>query len=153
MIDFACRWPNGSMKHTNGRTRQIAFCPSCQFQHKEPGCIFVPTHKAQAFGRNASAKPTSRAGTGAGKTNNLTGGRWKPEDILERIVEYYERSGDWPANTTAFRDSQSLPHSSTVKRHFPGGIAEAVAEAKELREKEIAERDWQQPKILHVADL
>ena len=139
LITFACRYPNGSMKYANGRTQQIAFCPNCQFDYRSEGCIFTPTRSGgQAFGRNASAKAPAKA-----PGNNLTGGKWKPQDILEVIVEHYERSGEWPTTTTAFRDNQRLPHSVTVKRHFPGGIAEAVAEAKILREreKEIAERD------------
>ena len=137
LITFACRWPNGSMKHTNGRTRQIAFCPNCQFEHRGPGCIFTPMHEAVALGKNANTKTRREyAPRRKHKTNNPTGGKWRPVDILERIVEYYERHGEWPLNTTAFRDSQSLPHSSTVKRHFPGGIEEAVRQAQELMEKE-----------------
>jgi len=65
----------------------------------------------------------------------LTGGTWKPEDILERIVEFFERTGAWPANTTAFRDSPALPHSQTVTRHL-GSIEEAVRQAQELKERE-----------------
>ena len=141
LITFACRHPDGSMKNPNGRTRQIAFCPDCQFDYKGPGCIFTPTHSGgQAFGKNASAK-TRRDYAPRRKTNNTTGGKWKPQDILEVIVEYYERRGEWPITTTAFRDSSRLPHSQTVKHHFPGGIEEAVKQAKDLLEKEIAERD------------
>ena len=146
LINLACRWPNGSMKNADGCTRKIAFCPDCQFEYRGEGCIFTPTRSnGQAFGRNASAKarrdyaPRRRQEP----VSNLTGGKWAPGDILEVIIEHYERSGEWPITTTAFRDNQRLPHSMTVKRHFPGGIAEAVAEAKILREreKEIAERD------------
>ena len=140
LIDFACRHPDGSMKHANGRTRQIAFCPDCQFEYKGPGCIFTPTcSNGQAFGKNASAKP--RREYAPRKVSNYTGGRWTPEAILEVIVEYYERRGKWPLTTTAYRDSSRLPHSQTVKHHFPGGIEEAVKQAKDLLEKEIAERD------------
>ena len=138
LIDFACRKPCGSMRTTNGRTRQIAFCPSCQFRHKEAGCIFTPTHKAMSFGKNASTK-TRREYAPRRKTNNPTGGTWEPEAILERIVEHYERHSEWPLNTTAFRDSQSLPHFSTVRRHFDS-IEEAVRQAQELREKEKEEK-------------
>jgi len=125
LIDRACRWPNGSMKNANGRTRKIAFCPDCQFEYRGPGCIFTPT------------KPRRPRH----KTHNPTSGKWQPGDILERIIEHYEQHTEWPLTTTTYRNSQALPHSSTVKRHFPGGIAEAVAKAMILREKEIAERD------------
>ncbi|KKK66385.1 hypothetical protein LCGC14_2964630, partial [marine sediment metagenome] len=43
LISFACRHPDGSMKHTNGKTRQVTFCPSCQFRYREAGCLFTPT--------------------------------------------------------------------------------------------------------------
>ena len=142
LIDFACRHPNGSMKHANGSTRQVAFCPNCQFDYRSEGCIFTPTRSGgQAFGRNASAKPRREYAPRRKKINNPTGGKWEPKAILERIVEHYEKHGEWPLSTTAYRDSQALPHSSTVRRHFPGGIAEAVAEAKILLEKEREERE------------
>ena len=141
LIDFACRKPNGSLENPYPHSRQARFCPDCQFGYKETGCIFTPTRSnSQAFGRNASAKPRREYAPRRKKINNPTGGKWEPKAILERIVEHYEKHGEWPLSTTAYRDNQSLPHSSTVKRHF-GGIAQAVAEAKILREKEIAERD------------
>ena len=128
---YACRHPDGSMKNPDGRTRKAAFCPDCQFKYREKGCIFTPTSSGgQAFGRNDSAKPQPQH-TGPRPTNNSTGGRWNKEDILEVIVEYYERHGEWPENTTAFRDSKRLPHSQTVERYF-GSIEEAVKQAKAL---------------------
>ncbi len=139
LISFACRHPNASMKHTAGRTRQEAFCPHCQFEYNQEGCIFTPAHSGAAFGKNASAKPTRREYVPRRNhnTDRRTGGKWRTEDILERIIEYHQRHRAWPLNTTAFRDSQSLPHSSTINRHFPGGITQAVAEAQELLEKEL----------------
>ena len=136
LITFACRYPNGSLIPLDGSTRQIAFCPNCQFEYKRHGCIFTPTHKVLSFGKNASTRTRREYAPRRKKTNNTTGGKWKPKDILERIVEHYERHSEWPLTTTAYRDSQALPHSSTVKRHFPGGIAEAVRQAQELLEEE-----------------
>ena len=135
MIDFACRKPDGSIRHTNGRTRQAAFCPSCQFGYKEEGCLFTPTtNTGQAFGKKDSAKPLRREYAPRRQANNSTGGRWTAEDIVEVIAEYHERNGIWPVSTTAFRDSARLPHSSTVVRHL-GSIEEAVRQAQVLLEK------------------
>ena len=106
----------------------------------QKGCIFTPTHVPAAFG-----KPMPAQKQGARNLTGGTGGKWKPADILERIGEYHARHGEWPDNTTAFRDSPHLPHSGTVKRHFPGGIEEAVKLAKELYEKEEGENTRQTP--------
>lgn len=136
LIVFACRCPSGSMKHTNGRTREEAFCPGCQFTYRGPGCIFTPRDSSgQRFGKNASAKPPRRDYAPRRVINNPTGGRWIPQDILEVIIEYHERTGKWPKNTTTFRDCKRLPHNQTVSRYF-GSVAEAVKQAQELMEKE-----------------
>jgi len=131
MIDYACRLPSGAMK-LNHSSRQVLYCPDCQFEYQRRGCIFAPTQMA------ISTPPGQPQGARA--TNNLTGGTWKPEDILERIVEFFERTGAWPTNTTTFRDSPALPHSQTVTRHL-GSIEEAVRQAQELKERE--EREYE----------
>ena len=136
LIDFACRKPCGSMRPTNGSTRQAVFCPSCQFSYRADGCLFTPTRSnGQAFGKNASGKALRDGAPRREPGNNLTGGTWTQEAILDVIVEYYERHADWPLNTTTYRDDQRLPHSATVKRHL-GSVKEAVRLAKELMEKE-----------------
>jgi len=126
MIDYACRLPSGALKLNHG-SRQVLYCPDCQFEYQRRGCIFAPTQLA----------PSTPPGQpqGARATNNLTGGTWTDDAILERIVEYHARHGKWPDNTTAFRDSPALPHSQTVTRHF-GDIGEAVRQAQELKERE-----------------
>jgi len=134
MTDYACREVNGTMKCTHHGSRKALYCPDCQFKYRETGCLFVNNHVSVAFGKQA----TTTRRRGAHRTNNLTGGKWEPTDILDRIIEYFLRSGKWPTTTTAFRDSQALPHSTTVVRHF-GSIEEAVRLAQELHEKEIEE--------------
>lgn len=137
LINFNCRRPDGSMKHADGKTRQVAFCPNCQFEYRGPGCLFTSTASdGQTWGRKIPTTKLRREYAPRRVTNSSTGGRWKPEHILEVIVEYYERNGEWPVSTTAFRNSPRLPHSATVKRYFPGGVTEAVEKAKELMEKE-----------------
>ncbi len=137
-IDFNCRWPNGSLKPTHTGPRSELYCPSCQFERRSPNCLFTPTHKSVASGRNEATKtPRGAYSRRRSNTDRRTGGKWRTEDILERIIEYHQRHRAWPLNTTAFRASQSLPHSSTIDRHFPGGIAQAVAQAQALLQKQL----------------
>jgi len=133
-MNYACRSSDGSMKPTYHGSRQQLYCPNCQFKYKENGCLFALNHAPVAFGA------TSRGKRGAHRTSNLTGGRWTAENILDRIVEYYERTGVWPTNTVAYRDSSSLPHSSTVVRHF-GSIDEAIRQATVKQAKGLHEEE------------
>ena len=128
-FDYACRWPNGSMKNINGASRKVLYCPSCQFAYKEAGCIFTQVHRGGAFGRNASTAPEQLQV--AGGAIRATGGRWSQAAILESIVDYHEKNGVWPKNTTVFRGSSRLPHSVTVKRQF-GSIGCAVGRAQDM---------------------
>ena len=133
MIDYACRQTNGKIKPTHYGSREQLYCKSCQFGYKERGCLFAPTYVPAAFGKSVPAKVH-----GGRKVNSSTGGQWQTADILDRIIEHFLRSGEWPDNSTPYRVSQALPHSTTVVNHF-GSIAEAVRQAQALYEKEGAE--------------
>lgn len=123
MINYACRRSDGSLRPTSNGGCKMLYCPRCQFEYKKEGCLFTPNHMATFGEQVRQSKPR-----GAASTNNLTGGRWTLEGILEVIVEYYQKRGEWPCSTMAFRDSERLPHSSTVVRHF-GSIEQAVEQA------------------------
>jgi len=132
-MTYACRRDNGTLKPTHHGSRQELYCPSCQFQYREPGCLFATVHDAHAFG---APVPATRRQQGAGSTNNLTGGQWRTEDILESMIDYRDVNGEWPKNTTDFRKSNRLPHSATIYRRF-GTIEAAVAQASATRQRQI----------------
>ncbi len=137
-IDFNCRHPGGKLKHPHGKSRKEAFCPGCQFEYYGPGCLFTPSDSGgTAFGRNSTAKPFRRehAKRGPKPVASTTGGRWKPEHILEVIIEHFKNHHEWPTTTTAFRRSPRLPHSSTVRRHLVS-IENAVRLAQEKMERD-----------------
>jgi len=61
------------------------------------------------------------------------GEKYSDQQIIELLIDFYRENGRLPRNSTEYRDDYSLPHSTTVKRHF-GSLKEAHRQALEVIE-------------------
>jgi len=61
------------------------------------------------------------------------GEKYSDQQIIELLIDFYRENGRMPRNSTEYRDDYSLPHSTTVKRHF-GSLEEAHRQALEVIE-------------------
>jgi len=107
LTGFACRHDDGTLKPNHFGARRALYCPDCQFQHMEPGCLFRAQGDPTAFGKQPPKPQTERP-----HPNHYT-----EEQCIRVVVDLWQELGRSP-KTADFNGS--TPRMNTIFLQLTG---------------------------------